>query len=330
MDLSTRYLGFDLPHPLVSGASPLVDDMDMVRRLEDAGAAAIVMHSLFEEQLVTDALGVSDNVDAHSESFAEAASMLPASVEFTLGPDAYLERIRQIREAVAVPVMASLNGTSLGGWLDHAQLIEEAGAHALELNLHGVPTDPEVTGREVEERLLDVIAAVKSRVAIPVAAKLSPFLSSPASFARQAAAAGADGLVLFNRFYQSDLDVEELEVERSLRLSDSSELLPRLRWLAILHGRVDCSLALTGGVHEPVDALKAVMVGAHAVQVVSALLRHGPERLAALREGLSRWLEEHEYESLSQARGSLSLLRCPDPAAHERANYVRMLQGYRG
>jgi len=329
MDLSTEYLGFDLPHPLMPGASPLVDDMDTVRRLEDAGAAAIVLHSLFEEQIEGDQLGMFSAIESPAESFAEALSYFPGRDEWALGPDEYLEQVRRIRAAVAVPVIASLNGTTASGWLGYARDIAQAGAHALELNVYHVANDPDETGDSVERRVLDVARAVKQAVAIPVAVKLSPYYSSLARLARDLDALGVDGLVLFNRFYQPDIDVETLEVVPRLHLSESFELLPRLRWLAVLSGRVRASLAVTGGVHTPIDALKAVMAGAHAVQVVSGLLREGPDLLRRLRDGLSTWLDQHDYESLRQAHGSMSLRHCPDPAAFERGNYARVLQTWR-
>ena len=328
MNLATTYLGLALPHPLMPGASPLVDDLDMVRRLEDAGAAAIVMHSLFEEQIAAEEQAAV-HVAGHGDSFGEALSYLPGPPPFALGPDRYLEQLRRIGEAVAVPVIASLNGATPGGWLEYARLLEQAGADALELNVYHVATDPAETAAAVEARVLDVLRAVRAAVALPLAVKLSPFYSSLAHLAQQIDLLGADGLVLFNRFYQPDIDPEVLEVVPSLRFSDSSELRPRLRWLAILSGRVQLGLAASGGVHTGLDALKAVMAGAHAVQLVSALLRHGPEHLAVVRADLAHWLEEHEYESLAEARGSMSLQRCPDPAAFERANYLHVLQSWR-
>jgi len=326
VDLTTTYLGLELPHPLMPGASPLVDDLGTVRALEDAGAAAIVMHSLFEEQLTGEAFAVQDALEGPAESFAEATSYLPEHPDFALGPDEYLEQLRRIKAAVDVPVIASLNGTTPGGWTDHARLIEQAGADALELNTYHMATDLDEPGQAVEDRTLAVLKAVREVVSIPVAVKLSPFFTSVAHLAGRLAAEGAAGLVLFNRFYQPDLDLEELEVARTLQLSTSAELPLRLRWLGVLAGRVDCSLACSGGVHSAEDALKAVMSGADAVQLVSALLRHGPARLAEVRRDLEAWLEEHEYESLAQAKGSLGLLRCPDPRAYERANYVQILQ----
>jgi dihydroorotate dehydrogenase (fumarate) len=329
MNLSTTYLGFTLPHPLMPGASPLVDDLDTVRQLEDAGAAAIVMHSLFEEQITAEE-EVAGRLAAHGDSFAEALSYLPEVPAFALGPDRYLEQLRRIREAVAVPVIASLNGVTPAGWLEYARLMEQAGAHALELNVYHLATDPAESASAVEARVLDVLRAVRGAVRLPLAVKLSPFYSALAHLARELDSLGADGLVLFNRFYQPDIDPEALEVVPALQLSDSSELRLRLRWLAILHGRLRPTLAASGGVHTGLDALKAVLAGAHAVQMVSALLRHGPEHLAVVRAELARWLEEHEYDSLAQAQGSMSLLRCPDPAAFERANYLRVLQSWRG
>lgn len=331
MDLRTTYLGFELPHPFLPGASPLVDDLDMVRRLEDAGAAAIVMHSLFEEQLVSEQVATHGLLEESAESFGEATSYLPNPVDFTLGPDKYLEQLLRIKHAVEVPVIGSLNGTTAGGWLEYAGMIQQAGADALELNVYRLATDPERSGEELEREVVEMVREVKEMVKIPLAVKLSPFYTSLAHFACRLSEAGADGLVVFNRFYQPDLDIEELDVARTLRLSDSSELLLRLRWLAILYGQVGgASLAVTGGVHTAVDAMKAVMAGADAVQVVSLLLRNGPEALTGLLAGVERWLEEHEYESIAQARGSLSLEHCPDPSWYERVNYMQILESWRG
>ncbi|MGE0707714.1 MAG: dihydroorotate dehydrogenase-like protein [Planctomycetota bacterium] len=330
MDLRTTYLGLELPHPLMPGASPLVDDLDAVRRLEDAGAAAIVMHSLFEEQLTGEELATLSALEDPAESFAEARTYLPTPPGFALGPDDYLEQLARIKAAVSCPVIGSLNGVTPSGWLDYAQLIEQAGADALELNTYHLATDPGEEAATVEQRTLDVLRAVEARVSIPVAVKLSPYYSSLSAFAARLEQAGAAGLVLFNRFYQPDLDMEQLEVLRQLRLSDPSELALRLRWLAVLSAQRSCSLAASGGVHSGLDAVKALASGAHAVQLVSALLQRGPEHLATVRAELERWLEEHEYESLRQLQGSMNLARCPDPRAYERANYVRMLQSWEG
>jgi dihydroorotate dehydrogenase (fumarate) len=329
MDLSTTYLGFRLPHPLMPGASPLGSDFDMVRRLEDAGAAAIVLPSLFEEQITAEADGTVHHMLAHEESHAEAMSYFPLAAEYSMGPHRYLEHVRRVADAVHVPVIGSLNGTSPEGWLDYARLIQDAGADALELNFYHVATDPAESGASLELRLLDVVRAVEDQLRIPVAVKLSPFFSSFAHLARQLDEVGADGLVLFNRFYQPDIDPDALDAVPRLHLSDSSELLLRLRWLAILSGRINASLGATGGVHSAIDAIKAVMSGAHAVQVVAALLTHGPAHLARLQREMSHWLEEREYESLEQAQGSMSLLRCPDPEAFERGNYMKILQTWK-
>ena len=329
MDLSTTYLGFTLPHPLIPGASPLSADFDMVRRLEDAGAAAIILPSLFEEQITADEAGSVQHIQAHEESNAEAQSYFPLAGDYAMGPERYLEHVRRVSSAVKVPVIGSLNGTSAAGWLNYARLIQDAGADALELNFYHVATDPAESGASLEQRLLDIVRAVKSHVSIPVAVKLSPFYSSIANLAQHLDQAGADGLVLFNRFYQPDIDPEALDAVPRLQLSDSSELLLRLRWLAILSGRVRASLSATGGVHTGLDVVKAVMSGAHSVQMVAALLTHGPVHLVKIRRELGHWFEEREYESLVQAQGSMSLRRCPDPEAFERGNYMKILQTWR-
>lgn len=325
MDLSTTYMGFDLPHPLIPGAGPPSSTLDSVRSLEDAGAPLIVMYSLFEEQITREGLATSRSMETPKDSYAEALSYFPEPEEFELGPDEYLEHVRGIKAAVSVPVIASLNGTSGGGWLRYAELIQQAGADGLELNLYDVAADPDETGERVEARALDVVQSVKQSIAIPIAVKLSPFYSSLANFARRLDPF-IDGLLLFNRFYQPDINVEDLEVERVVHLSDSSELLLRLRWLALLYGKVEAPLAVTGGVHSPVDAIKAVMAGASAVQMLSALLRHGNSYLEQVRQGIVDWMDEHEYESLRQMQGSMSLLRTPEPGAYERANYAKILQ----
>ncbi len=329
MDLSTTYLGLKLPHPIMPGASPMVDKIDLVKRMEDAGASAIVMHSLFEEQLMREELATYHHIDVHADSFAEAMTYLPRPDEFNLGPDQYLEQLVRIKQSVDLPVIASLNGFTAGGWIRYAKLMQDAGANALELNVYYLATKADETGEEVEQRTIDILKAVKQAVSIPVSIKLSPFFSSMANMAKRLDDAGADGMVLFNRFYQPDIDVESLEVEPTLRLSDSSELNLRLRWLAVVSGHVRASLAVSGGVHNHIDAVKAVMTGAHAVQVVSGILQQGPDVIRRIREGLTQWLEEHEYDSLEQMRGSMNLLRCPDASMFERANYIRILQGYK-
>jgi len=327
MDLSTNYMGLELPHPLMPGASPLAYDMGMVKRLEDSGAAAIVMPSLFEEQIMREQLSIQDSMDAPSESFAEALNYLPRNEDFKLGPDEYLEKVQSIKRYTDLPVIASLNGMSGGRWLEYAKLIEQAGADALELNAYYIAMDPAETGGELEERVIEMVRTIKESTSFPLAVKLSPFYSSLVHFAEQLVEAGADGLVIFNRFYQPDIDVEQLEVTR-VNLSSPSELLLRIRWLAILSCKTKASLAVTGGVHSEVDVVKSVMAGAHAVQVVSALLKFGPEYLATLREDLESWLTEFEYESLKQLQGSMNLENCPNPSAYERANYIQLLQSW--
>jgi dihydroorotate dehydrogenase (fumarate) len=327
MNLRSTYLGFDLPHPLIPGASPLVDHLDRVRRLEDAGAPLIVMHSLFEEQIASEQLAMTRSMEAGVESFPEALTYLPELDDDYLGPHEYLEQVRRIKAAVSVPVIGSLNGTTLGGWLDYSRLIVEAGADGLELNLYELATDLDQAGDHVEERSLEVVRTVRQAVQVPLAVKLSPFYSSIANFAAKLDQLGADGILLFNRFYQPDIDVEQLEVLR-VSLSTPAELLLRLRWLAVLSGRVRASLGATGGVHSAVDAVKAVMAGAHGVQMVSALLQRGPEYLGQVRDDLADWLERHEYESLAQMQGSMSLLRCDNPKMYERANYIKILSSW--
>ena len=330
VDLSTTWLGLPLEHPLLTGASPLVDSLDTVRALEDAGASAITMHSLFEEQLVAEQMAAHRHFDGPAESFAEAQSWFPSTGDFKLGPDAYLEQIRKVKAAVKVPVIGSLNGSTPGGWIRYAKLIEQAGASALELNMHSLAADPAHDAYAIEKQQLDIVREVKKSVKLPVAVKLSPFYSSLPAFVKQLEAEGVAGLVLFNRLYQPDIDVEALTLDRVLHLSDRSELLLRLRWLAILSPRTKLSLAASGGVHSPVDAVKAMMAGAGAVQVVSELLTKGPSRLKELVTGLENWLDEHEYESVTQLVGSMNLARAPDPSGYERANYVKLLQSWHG
>ncbi|NIQ37949.1 MAG: dihydroorotate dehydrogenase-like protein [Proteobacteria bacterium] len=328
MDLSTNYLGLTLPHPLMPGASPLAEDLDTVRRLEDAGAAAIILHSLFEEQILSEHFREIQDVEAPEETFPEALTYHPHRGEYVAtGPDKYLERVRKTKETVSVPVLASLNGISTSAWIEYATKCEQAGADALELNVYFLATNPKESGEAVEKRVVDVVQAVRGAVKIPIAVKLSPFFSSLPHLAQQLEKAGADGMVLFNRFYQPDIDVEDLEVVPKLLLSNSSELLLRLHWLAILSGRVGFSLGATGGVHTALDVVKAVMAGAHGVQMVSTLLKNGPDHLRKILDGVTLWMDEHEYESIDQMRGNMSLLKSPDPAAFERVNYMRILQG---
>jgi len=326
MDLSTNYLGIRLAHPLVPGASPLSDDLDTVRQLEDAGAAAIVLRSLFEEQITREAQATYDHWDSHDDAFAEAVTFFPSADSFVLGPDEYLNHVRRVKQAVQIPVIGSLNGMTPGGWLSYARLIEQAGADALELNVYHAPTDFEMSGDDVERQIIEMVRQVKHGLKIPVAVKLSPFFSAFAHFAGELDRAGADGLVLFNRYYDPDIDVQELNVLRTLQLSDSSELPLRLRGIAALAGRVKASLAVTGGVHTALDVVKSTMAGAHITQMVSALLQNGPGHLRKVRADLQAWMEENKWSSLNEMRGNMSQERIPNPQIYERANYMMMLQ----
>jgi dihydroorotate dehydrogenase (fumarate) len=329
MDLSTKYLGFTLPHPLRPGASPLADTLDGVKRLEDAGAAAIILRSLFEEQITREESGTIHDLFVNEETDAAAVKQFPEPTEFVFDPNRYLEHVQRVKAAVAVPVIASLNGTDRASWLSYAQQIEQAGADAIELNIYHVPTDARESGAEVERRLLDAVRQVKWTVRIPVAVKLSPFFSSISNLAYELDALRADGLVLFNRFYQPDIDPEMLLAVPRLHLSSPDELLLRVRWLAILYGRVEASLAATGGIRDGIDVIKTIMAGAHAVQVVAVLLTRGPEYLVEMRRDLARWLEQHEYDSVRQLQGCVSLMQIPNAEAFERGNYVRILQSWR-
>jgi dihydroorotate dehydrogenase (fumarate) len=326
--IATTYLGLPLRSPLVMSSSPLCEDLDAIRRAEDAGAGAVVLHSLFEEQLALEGQDLDRHLAQHEYHCAEAAGYFPEMTSYSLGPDAYLEHVRRAKDAVDIPVIASLNGVSSGGWVAYAHHVEEAGADALELNAYFLPTDPLVTGAEVEGMYVDLVRDVSLTVSVPLAVKLSPFFSSIPNIAHRLDRAGADGLVLFNRFYQPDLDVERLEVVPDLTLSTSSELRMRLRWVAILHGHVDADLAVTGGVHVAEDVVKALMAGATVTMMTSALLRHGVEHLATVRDRLLVWMEEHEYESVQQMRGNMSSGVVSEPAAFERANYLKVLRGY--
>jgi len=325
-DLRTRYLGLPLRSPLVASSSPLTGRLGTLRQLEDAGAAAVVLPSLFEEQLTTESLEIDRLLEAGAGSFGEALDYFPDLDDYDTGPGRSLELVREAKKALGIPVIASLNGTTPGGWLEHAKLLEEAGADALELNLYHVAADPEDDAGSLEGRLREVVVAVRREVGLPIAVKLSPFFTALAHTARELVRAGADGLVLFNRFYQPDVDLEALEVVPRLALSSSHELRLPMRWIAILRGRVDASLAATSGVHTRDDAVKVLLAGADAVMLASALLEHGPEHLRALEQGIAEWMTEREYESVEQLKGSMSQGAVADPAAFERANYVRTLQ----
>jgi dihydroorotate dehydrogenase (fumarate) len=328
IDLSTSYLGLTLGSPLVASASPLCEELDNLRRMEDAGAAAVVLHSLFEEQITLESHSLDRYLSQGAESFAESLTYFPDLTSYNLGPDGYLEHVRRAKAAVDIPVIGSLNGVSTGGWIRYARKIQEAGADALELNVYYIPTDPALSGAEVEQMYVDLVRDVSASVSIPVAVKLGHAFSAVAHLAAQLDRAGARALVLFNRFYQPDFDLERLEVVPRLTLSSSWELLLRLHWVAILDGHVRADLAVTGGVHTAEDVLKAMMAGARVAMTTSALLQHGIGHLATMREGLLRWMEAHEYESICQMQGSMSHRSVAQPAAFERANYLRVLGSY--
>jgi dihydroorotate dehydrogenase (fumarate) len=328
MDLTTTYLGLKLQNPLVVSASPLSESLANIRRMEDNGAAAVVMQSLFEEQIEIESAALDRFLQQGTESFAESLTYFPDMTSYNLGPEGYLEHLRRAKASVGIPVIGSLNGTSTGGWIEYARKIQDAGADALELNIYFIPTDPEMTGAKVEQLYLDLVAKVKASLQIPVAVKIGAYFSSLPNMAKRLVEAGADGLVLFNRFYQPDFDLEELEVRPNLMLSTPHELLLRLNWVAILYGRVKADLAVTGGIHTGIEVLKAMMAGARVAMMTSALLEHGIGHLAAVRSELEKWLEEHEYESIRQMQGSMSQRAVADPSAFQRANYVRVLSSY--
>jgi dihydroorotate dehydrogenase (fumarate) len=329
MDLSTTYLGLTLKHPLVPSSSPLSQTLDGIRSLEDGGASAIVMHSLFEEQIEGESHLLDHYLNFGVDSSAEALSYFPDMRRYNVGPDAYLEKIRNAKAAVDIPIIASLNGVSTGGWVEYARYMQEAGADAIELNIYYISTDLHTSSASVEGRYLDVVTAVKSQVTIPVAVKIGPYFSSFANMAMRLATAGADGLVLFNRFYQPDIDLEELRVVPNLFLSSQHELRLPLRWLAILYGRVPVDFAITSGVHTHEDVLKGLMAGAKVTMMASGLLRYGPNRINAILEQLRVWMEEHEYVSVAQMQGSMSQKNVAEPDAFERANYMKVLQSWR-
>lgn len=329
-DLTSTYLGLPLRSPVVVSPSPLGNDLEMLKRLEAAGAAAVVLPSLFEEQIEHEELEVDRLLASGAESFGEALSYFPQLGDYRTGPDTYLELIAAAKAALSIPVIGSLNGISLGGWTRYARLMQEAGADAIELNDYQVAADPTLGAAVLEAGVLDLVRSVRAEVTVPLAVKLGPHFSAFANLATQLDDAGADGLVLFNRFVQPDIDLDTLEVRAQVHLSSSAELLVPLRWIAILRGRVTCSLAGTGGVHTAEDALKLIAAGADVTMMASALLRHGPARIADVLEGIAAWLDVKEYESLDQLRGSMSQAACPDPAAFERAGYMQALVHYTG
>jgi dihydroorotate dehydrogenase (fumarate) len=328
VDLTTTYLGLQLKNPLVASASPLTKKLDTARRLEEAGAAAIVMYSLFEEQITHDSRELDHYLSRGADTYAEALSYFPDFERYNIGPERYLEHLHRVKQAVGVPVIGSLNGVSSGGWIEYARLIEQAGADAIELNIYYLPTDPALTSAALEDSYVQLVAAVRAEVRIPVAVKLSPFFTALPHVARRLVDAGANGLVLFNRFYQPDFDLERLEVMPNLTLSTSVDLRLPLHWIAILYGRVACDFALTSGVHTAQDVLKAMMAGANVAMMTSELLANGVYRVADILEDLRRWMVEREYESIDQMRGSMSQRAVAEPAAFERANYLRMLNSF--
>lgn len=327
-DISTRYLGLALKSPLVASASPLCESVPNIRELEDAGVGAVILPSLFEEQLELESNALDDDLWRGADSFPESQSVLPDLQDYNLGPDGYLQLIEGAKAAVDIPVIASLNGVSPGGWAEYAKLMSEAGADAIELNIYSIATEPTVSAAEVEKGYVDLVRQIKHTVRVPVAVKLSPFFSAPANIAMRLDDAGADGLVLFNRFYQPDFDVESLEVVPRLTLSHSDELLLRLHWTAILSDHIEADLAITGGVHTAIDVVKCIMAGASVAMTASALLQKGIHHAFSILADLRRWLEEHEYDSVRQMCGSMSRRSVPDPTAFERGNYMRVLSSY--
>ncbi len=327
-DLTTRYLGLTLSNPIVASSSPLTERVDDLLRLQAAGVAAVVLPSLFEEQISIDSHDLDHSLTHGTESYAEATSYFPDMWAYNQGPAGYLTRLEEAKKALEIPVIASLNGVSSGGWTTYAKRMEEAGADALELNVYYVPTDPRMSGSEVEAMYLDLVRDVVGGVKIPVAVKLTPFLSAPAHVARQLGEVGARGLVLFNRFYQPDIDLDKLEVVPALNLSGPVTLRLRLRWAAILHGHTTADIAIAGGVHSAHDVLKCMMTGAKVAMMASAVLRHGPEHVQTVLRELTAWMELHEYESIQLMQGSMSQRACADPAAFERANYMKVLRSY--
>jgi dihydroorotate dehydrogenase (fumarate) len=329
MNLTTNYLGLTLRSPFVVSASPLSDEVGNIKRIEDAGGAAVVLHSLFEEQLRLESAELDERLTQGTESFAEALTYFPEPSEFRLGPEDYLEHISKTKQAVKIPLIASLNGSTLGGWTKYAKQIQQAGADAIELNIYYIPTDMTLTADKIEQNYLDILKAVKSEVSIPVAVKLSPFFTNFANMAKRLDDAGADGLVLFNRFYQPDINLEELEVTPNILLSTPMAMRLPLRWVAMLHGRVKASLAATSGIHRGADALKMLMAGANVTMLCSVLLRRGVGHIAEIEKEDVAWMQEHEYESVAQLQGSLSQKNCPDPSAFERAQYMRAISTYK-
>jgi dihydroorotate dehydrogenase (fumarate) len=326
MDLSTHYMGHKLSSPLIVSSSPVTRDLDLVKKAEDLGSAAFVMHSLFEEQIEAESLDLHHCLETGSESHAEATTYFPDMQTYNTGPDGYLEQLQRVKKAVGVPVFASLNGTSIGGWVRYARLLQNAGADGIELNIYDIPSDPCATAAQIEEGLIDLVRAVLAEISIPLSVKLCPFFTAPLNLIKKLHDSGVTAAVLFNRFYQPDLNIDDLDVRPHLKLSHSDELLTRLHWVAMAYGRVPIELAVTGGVHTARDVLKCVMAGANGVMITSALIRNGAQHLGHILTEMRDWMAEKEYSSISQMRGALSLLKVPDPSAFERGNYMRVLR----
>jgi dihydroorotate dehydrogenase (fumarate) len=328
-DLSTTYLGLKLKNPLVASASPLTKKIESAQRLEQAGIGAIVMYSLFEEQIIHESLELDHYLTRGTNSFAEAQTYLPDLGTYNMGPDKYLDHLAALKKAVSVPVIGSLNGVSKGGWVRYARFMQDAGADALELNMYYLSGDPDLTGQELEDTYVELVSDVKSAIDIPLAVKLSPSITSLPNFAKRLAQAGADGLVLFNRFYQPDFDLDQLEIVPTLELSSSKDLLLPLRWISILHGKIEIDFGLTSGVHSASDVLKAMMAGARVAMMASVILQSGYECIPSILKDLGTWMQEREYESITQMQGSMSQKSVNEPAAIERANYIRILSSFR-
>ncbi len=328
LDLTTKYMGLKLKNPLIASASPLSHKLENIKRLEQAGISAVVFFSLFEEQIVHEAIELHHHSTFGTESYAEALSFFPEPDMYKLTPDEYLVHISEAKRNVGIPIIGSLNGFTKGGWIKYAKRIQEAGADALELNIYYLPTDTLKTALEVEEQYLDIFRAVKASVTIPVAVKLSPYFSATANMAKKFDEAGADGLVLFNRFYQPDIDLENLEVVANVLLSTPQAMRLPLRWVAILYGHLKCNLAASSGIHDAEDVLKMLMVGADATMLCSTLLKNGPQYVEKILKEMTQWMQEHDYESVKQMQGSMSQKSCPNPQAFERANYIKVLDSY--
>lgn len=328
MNLSTKYLGLSLKNPLVPSSSPMMENLDNIRRMEDAGASAVVLHSLFEEQVTDEALKLHYHTTQGTDSFAESLSFFPEPNEYKFGADEYIEHVRKVKDAVSIPVIGSLNGVTAGGWIDYARRMQSAGADAIELNLYNVATDPLVQGSDLEKAYLDLARAVKGEVSLPVAVKLSPFFTSISNLAKSLEAIGIEGLVLFNRFYQPDIDIKNLQTSSKIILSDSNSNRLPMRWIGILYGRINLSLAATTGIHSATDVIKLLMVGADVTMMASALLKNGIDHLKGVISDLENWMEKHEYESITQMKGSMSQKSIPNPAAYERALYLKELHSY--